>query len=205
MTSHTLAEMLQDLRRMNSAWEVDQVVLLPQAATPWGLYRQILREIDARRGAIRDQAIAAEGHRRGALWAALTLRPLRARGLRLAAQEAERHAQELASILAHLEARARAVRLMLPERLDDRAVAQLEAEDGIARLARSVRAAAARGMLPAQEIEQAIAALPAPMRGRVQELAAPGADSWRESWLAQVHEAPGLAPIEPRRALEAAW
>lgn len=205
MTStHTLPELLQDLRRMNSAWEVDQIVLLPQAETPWGLYRQILREIDARRSAIRDQAIAAEGHERAALWARLTLRPLRARGLRLAAEEARRQALELASILAHLEARARAVREMLPPTLDERTVYELEAEDGMRRLARQIEQARAAGMLPAPEIQRAIAALPAPARQIVHEMSADGEAS-RQRWISEVHRAPGIAAPAAKAALEAAW
>lgn len=201
MTETTLEMLRSHLRRQNSPWELDQIAVLPHSATPWGCYRQLLREIDTRRLAIRDSAIAAEGHRRGALWARLTLRPLRARGLAMAAEDAEAQAIESARLLAHLEARARAVRSLLPEDLTEATIAQLEAEDGLARLAMATREAHGQ---PALEVARAIEALPDPQRQAFHSiLAAPERPAM--TWRADYHETPALAPAAERLALEAVW
>ena len=202
----TLAQMLPDLRRQNSPVEVLHVAVLPNAATPWGLYRQLLREADARRAAIRDLLISAEGHRRGALWASLTLRPLRARGLRLSAQDAETQARETAEVLCFLEAWAAAARQLLPPHLSDETVAELEANDLMERLARQIRAARGREVAPAPEVAAAVDCLPVWRQALVfgmaenmrQEIA-------RAAWVEELLEKLPISKPEQPKALEAAW
>jgi hypothetical protein len=206
--NYALAEMLQDLRRGNSAWEVEHLATMPNAATPWGLYRQLLREVDTRRSAIRDHAIAAEGHRRSAFWAEITLQPLKARGLRLAAREAADQAREAAEVLARLEACLRAARHLLPAHLTPGVVAQLEETDGLYRLASAVRAAAELEQPVPREIQSAVGCLPADQAAVVAKLAGEQgaeAEAWKLGWLAMYRQSAQVAPAPLRQALEAAW